>query len=308
MRQLTLSLALLFASQIGYAADDFQFEDEQPQMTEAQLQQAYQEWADDFNASLDRKTGEVQLPGGIAKLTIPSNFYYLSPEDTSRVLTEAWQNPPSAPTLGMLFPAQYSPLDDVSWGVTVEYVEEGHVKDEDASEIDYDVMLDDLIATTAEESKTREEMGYGSIALVGWAASPYYDTVNKKLHWAQELQFEGAETNTLNYNLRVLGREGYLRLNFIAGMSQLREIENNLDAVMDMTEFNPGHTYAEFNESTDKVAAYGIGALVAGGILAKKGFFAVMAVMLLKFWKFILIGVVAVGAFAGKFGSRKKAQ
>ena len=305
MKHFILSLSLLFSCQLALAEGDFQFEDEQPQMTEEELQQAYQAWADDFNAGLDRKVGEVQLPGGIAKLTVPESFYYLSPEDTSRVLTEAWQNPPSPQTLGMIFPAEYSPLDDASWGVTIEYVEEGHVKDEDAADIDYDEMLDDLIASTAEESKTREEMGYGSIALVGWAAEPYYDSINKKLHWAQELKFDGADINTLNYNLRVLGREGYLRLNFIAGMTQLSEIEDNLDVVMAMTEFNPGHTYAEFNASTDKVAAYGIGALVAGGALAKKGFFAAALLFLAKFWKFILIGVVAAGSFLPRLLRKK---
>lgn len=306
MRHTSLTTALLFSANFALAANDFQFEDEQPQMTEQELQQAYQIWADEFDASLDRKTGVVQLPGGIAKLTIPQSFYYLSPEDTSRVLTEAWQNPPSAQTLGMLFPSQYSPLDNESWGVTIEYVEEGHVKDEDAEEIDYDEMLDDLIASTNAESKTREEMGYGSIALVGWAAAPYYDSINKKLHWAQELQFDGADQNTLNYNLRVLGREGYLRLNFIAGMNQLTEIEQNLDTVMDMTEFNPGHTYAEFDESTDKVAAYGIGALVAGGVLAKKGFFAAALLVLAKFWKVILIGLVAFGSLVPRLLKRNK--
>lgn len=97
MRPIVLCCALLLSAPLTYAeGDDFQFEEPQPQMTEAEMEQAYFAWADEFNASLDRKTGVVQLPGGIASLTIPQNFYYLSPEDTSRVLTDAWQNPPSA--------------------------------------------------------------------------------------------------------------------------------------------------------------------------------------------------------------------
>ena len=42
----------------------------------------------------------------------------------------------------------------------------------------------------------------------------------------------------------------------------------------------------------DDVAAYGIGGLIAGKILAKAGFFAVI----LKFWKIIAVG--AIGLFS----------
>lgn len=253
---------------------------------------AYREWAADFEASLSRQTGRVALPGGIASLDVPENFYYLSPADSKRVLEQAWGNPESELGLGMLFPARYSPLDDASWGVTIDYESDGYVSDEDAADIDYGELLRDMQADTQEESKLRVESGYESIALMGWAAQPYYDSANHKLYWAQELQFGGMDERTLNYNVRVLGRQGVLLMNFIASMPQLSEVESHRDEVLAMTQFNVGNRYSEFDPDIDTVAAYGIGGLVAGKVMAKAGLLATGLILLKKFWFFLFLPLI----------------
>jgi hypothetical protein len=74
-----------------------------------------------------------------------------------------------------------------------------------------------------------------------------------------------------------------------------------------MAEFDAGHRYADYKPGTDKLAAYGLAALVGGGIAAKAGLFAKLGVFLLAFKKVILAGVVAVGAVAKKmFGGKDK--
>ena len=264
----------------------------------------YIAWAQKFVSSLDYQSGEIQLPGGVASLKVPENFYYLSPADTERVLTEAWGNPAGSETLGMLFPAGLTPIDRGAWGVTIEYSEDGYVDDSDAKDIDYSEMLQDMQEETRAENQDRVAAGYEAVDLVGWAAQPYYDEMSHKLHWAQELKFGEAEENTLNYNIRVLGRKGYLRLNFIADMEQLPEIEQNLDSVLAMAEFNDGYRYDQFDPEYDKMAAYGIGGLVAGKVLAKTGMLAVALVFLKKFGVYIVAG----GIFLfGRLFKRKQA-
>lgn len=246
--------------------------------------QPYSDEVKAFLAQLKPQTGTIELPNGVATLDVPRDFYYLSPQDANKVLVDVWGNPSGQTSvLGMLFPAGVTAFDDNAWGVTIEYVEEGYVSDEDADEIDYDDLLEDMQDDTFKESKARVDAGYESVKLVGWAAQPYYDRYTRKLHWAQELKFGANENHTLNYNIRVLGRQGYLLLNFIAGMEQLPEIDSNLDTVLSMAEFNEGQRYEEFDPSVDKVAAYGIGALVAGKVLAKTGMLAVLLVLLKKF-------------------------
>jgi uncharacterized membrane-anchored protein len=279
------------------------------QAAEQQVQLSAEEkeyiaWAQTFVSSLNYQKGEIQLPGGVAKLKVPENFYYLSPADTERVLTEAWGNPAGSETLGMLFPDGLTPLDRGAWGVTIEYSEDGYVDDSDAKDIDYTDMLSDMQDETRAENKDRVAAGYEAIELVGWAAQPFYDEMSHKLHWAQELKFGAAEENTLNYNIRVLGRKGYLRLNFIADMEQLPEIEQNLESVLAMAEFNDGYRYDQFDPEYDKMAAYGIGGLVAGKVLAKTGFLAVALVFLKKFGVYIFFGLAFL---VGKLFKRKKA-
>lgn len=275
-----------------------------PEGEQLSEEEQYIAWARALWDSMNRQTGVIKLPEGSATLNVPENFYYLNPEDTEKVLAEVWGNPPGQKTLGMLFPADSTPFDNDSWGVTLGYEEEGYVDDKDAGDIDYDDMLVQMKEDTAAESEQRVQQGYGPITLVGWAAKPFYDSSSKKLHWAQELNF-GEGPNTLNYNIRVLGRKGFLLLNFIAAMEQKQEIEASLDSVLALAEFDPGARYGDFNPDIDQVAAYGIGALVAGKVIAKTGFL-VAAVIFLK--KFGVIFVVALGALLVKLFKRKKAE
>lgn len=248
-----------------------------------------------FVASLHFQKGKVVVGDNLATFDLPSNFVFLGSADAERVL-EAWGNPPSdEPPLGMLMPAGVSPFDAASWAVTVEYEESGYVSDEDAAKIDYAEMLKDMQDDVHEANPEREKQGFEAIELIGWAAPPRYDAAEKKLYWAKELKFGDAKEHTLNYNIRVLGRKGVLVLNFIAGMEQLPDIEKNVGKVLAMTEFNPGSRYADFNPSMDKVAAYGLGALIAGKVAAKAGLFATLLILLKKLW---VIPALAIGWIA----------
>lgn len=232
----------------------------------------------------------------LAKLDIPKGYKYLDAKQTEYVLTELWGNPSTGePNMGMLFPDSMSPVSlDLTYGVEIDYSDEGYIEDSEAKNLDYDELLVEMQNDTREASKSRVYQGYESIELVGWAAEPFYDAEHKKLHWAKELKFGEEEgINTLNYNIRILGRGGYLNLNAIGDMNVLPLVQNDVDNILASVDFIEGQTYADFNPSLDKVAAYGVGGLIAGKVLAKAGFFA----LILKFWKFIALGVV--GVFVG---------
>ncbi len=275
--------------------------------TEVELtdEQKYQQWSQGIWDSLNRMTGEIKLPNAVATLNVPENFYYLSPSDSEKVLVEVWGNVPGQNTLGMLFPADVTPFDPQSWAVTIEYEEDGYVSDEDAQEINYQELLTQMQSDTQLASEERVKQGYEAISLVGWAAQPYYDQSTHKLHWAKEIKFGARDFNTLNYNIRVLGRKGVLVLNFIANMDQKPVIESQLETVLALAEFDEGQQYSDFDPAMDKVAAYGLGALVAGKVIAKTGFFA-MALIFLK--KFGIIIIVGIGAFLKRIFRKKDTE
>jgi uncharacterized membrane-anchored protein len=260
-----------------------------------------------FLAGLNFQHGKVSLPGGIATLNLPSNFRYLNPRDAEKVLVDGWGNPPGAATLGMILPTGVNPLSPAGWGVIVTYDKDGHVKDNDADTIDYADLLKDMQESIADNNPEREKAGYAPMTLVGWAEKPSYDKAQHKLYWAKELRTSGDKENGLNYNIRVLGREGVLVLNAIAGMAQIAGVKAEMKNVTAFTDFTPGNRYADFNSQTDKVAEYGLAALVAGGVAAKLGVFSKLMALLLAFKKIIVLAVAGGGAWLFKLLGRKKA-
>ena len=259
----------------------------------------YQQHTDSIESSLTFYADTtVQLGDGLASLTVPKGYRYVGAADANTVLVDLWGNPPGTAdgSFGMLFPDSLSVLDDACYGIDIYFTEDGYVDDEDAADIDYDELLDQIRADMAIENETRAEAGYETIDLIGWAQSPSYDAENKRLHWAKELYFEGEEGNTLNYNVRFLGRRGYLTMNVIGGIDDLPRVNENLDGILTSVNYNEGHRYADFSPGIDEVAGYGIAALVAGKVLAKTGLLASIGIFLLKGWKLVMIALVAAGA------------
>jgi len=239
----------------------------------------YREIMDSIEASFDYTTGIIDLQSGLATLDVPDGYRFMGSEQSEYVLSELWGNPPNE-VIGMLFPRGVTPMsDDFTYVVSITYSEEGYIDDADAKDLDYDELLETMQQDVLDNNSARIAAGYGYMKLIGWASPPFYDDANKKLHWAKELKFDESETNTLNYNIRILGRRGYLNL-----------------------------TYADFDPDIDEIAAYGIGGLIAGKVLAKVGLLAgllkfvkVIGLGLAKFWKPIAIGLVALAAGLKKF-------
>jgi uncharacterized membrane-anchored protein len=81
-----------------------------------------------------------------------------------------------------------------------------------------------------------------------------------------------------------------------------------MQQVTSFTNFTAGNRYADFNGSTDKVAEYGIAALVAGGVAAKLGFFGKLLALLLAFKKLIVLGVAAAVRWSGSSFKRRATE
>ncbi|MDH4319498.1 MAG: DUF2167 domain-containing protein [Desulfobulbaceae bacterium] len=257
-----------------------------------------------FLASLNFQSGKITIADDLVTLNLPDGFRYLSPKDAERVLVDAWGNPPGAENLGMIVPVSPGLFDDNGWAAIISYEEDGYVSDEEAEDIDYEKMKKELREASKEDNKERMESGYEPIEFVGWASTPYYDKPSHKLYWAKELKFGDAEVNSLNYNIRILGRKGVLLLNIVSTMPQLGVINTQIPNLLSMTEFNPGSRYTDFDPKLDKVAAYGLGALVAGTVASKVGLLAKIGTFLLAFKKLLIVIPVAIAGFFKKIFSK----
>ena len=298
-----LALAIPFLlppalAQDGAAPDTLTFD------AQALLDPIGNSYVDPVEGSFTYQRGEIALSNGVATLNVPEGFKFLDEQQTKRVLVDLWGNPSAEGCLGMIFPEQDGVLMEGGYAFVVQYDEIGYVKDDDADEIDYEDLLKNLKEEEKAENDERRQQGFDPAYTIGWAAEPFYDPDNKVLHWAKEIQFgDSASSNTLNYNVRVLGRKGVLVLNAVAGMEDLALVQEHVPDVLGIVKFNDGFRYEQFDSNVDDVAAWTIGGLVAGKVLAKAGIFALLAKFGLKF--LVLIGAAGAGIWRF-FSGRKK--
>lgn len=258
-----------------------------------------------FDKGLHKQTGDVQIPAANAVLHLGDKYYFLGPDEAKKVLTSVWGNPPSEVTdaLGLVIPAGKTVFDN-AWGAVITFNDSGYVTDDDAGSADYDKVLTDMRSGEDAENAQHVKEGYKGIHLLGWAQPPSYDKANHSLIWARELRIDGQAVNTLNYDVRVLGRKGVLSMNMLWDMNHLDEVRAAAADFGKVAAFSSGASYADYNSSTDKAAGYGLAGLVAGGVAiaaAKKlGLLALLA----PFWKFIALGFAAVGGFFAKLFGR----
>ncbi|MFQ6599370.1 DUF2167 domain-containing protein [Flavobacterium sp. C3NV] len=270
----------------------------------AQTNDTLAAYYDKVEKSFKYESGKITLSAGEGTLNVPKGFKFLNAAQTQDVLSNLWGNPEDKSVLGSLVPDGKGVTHSNSWMFVISYQGDGFVKDDDAGDIDYDDLLKTMKEDVQAENEERKKGGYPEVQLVGWASKPYYDNNLKVLHWAKELKFGTDEANTLNYDLRVLGRKGMYNISAVAGMDELAEVKASIPGILKSVEFNQGHKYLDFDADTDTVAAWTIGGLVAGKVLAKVGFFAILA----KFGKIIVIGIIAAFAGLKKFLFGKKDQ
>ena len=252
----------------------------------------------DFEQRLGYQTGTVTIGDNLATIALPTTFRFIGPEGSRRLLTQAWGNPPEAAkgVLGMLVPADSSPLSPEGWGVIIDFEEDGYVDDDDAATIDYTALLKQMQDATETSNEDRRKEGFPTVTLIGWAEPPSYDKSANKMYWAKELAFSDSDAHTLNYSIRILGRRGVLVLNAVAAMAQLPEIKSASPTILSSIEFNQGHRYADYIPGTDKAAEYGIAGLILGAAATKAGFFKILIAAVLAFKKLAFAGAIALFA------------
>lgn len=245
------------------------------------------------------RQGPADVPlSGQAVLRLPANFGYVPPAEAGQYL-EALGNPTTGGVAGLVVPIDNQKGD---WFVVIGYMPSGYIKDDDAKEWDADELLASLRAGTEEDNKQRAQMGIPGLEIMGWVEPPKYDESTRRLVWsiAARNQGQSADRDTgVNYNTYALGREGYFSLNLVTAQSTVMQDKPAVHALLSALQFDEGKRYTDFNPDTDRVAEYGLAALVAGAAAKKVGLLAAIALFFAKFWKLLLLGAVGVG-IAGK--------
>jgi uncharacterized membrane-anchored protein len=238
-----------------------------------------------------------------AVLKLPAGYIYV-PQPEAGQLLQAMGNRPGDTLIGTVYPA-----GDEPWFAVLRYINEGHIKDDDAKDWNADDLLKGLREGTEAGNEERTRRGIPAMEVIGWAEKPGYDATTHRLVWSASTRDKGT-TGTdglgVNYNTYALGREGYISLNLVTDLNTLPKYKPTALQLLGALQFNDGRKYTDFNGSTDKVAAYGLAALVAGVAAKKLGLLAIVLAFAAKFAKLLFAAGAAAVYGIGKFFGRKK--
>jgi len=238
----------------------------------------------------------VDLGDNLAQLDISSQFLFADGDDT-RTVMEYLGNPPSHEEIGMVIPNS----EEQNWFIVFEYSDVGYIKDDDSENIDAAAILESYRNGTEKANEQREKMGAAPIHVTGWYEEPFYNSRTNDLTWAMMLE-DDQKMQTVNYNIRVLGRGGYMSAVLVADPQSLDRLKPELASIVSNLSFKSGNRYSEYVKG-DKLAQIGLTALIAGGAGAaavKFGFFKAIA----KFGKAIFVAVLAFFAAIWRFLKR----
>jgi uncharacterized membrane-anchored protein len=229
-----------------------------------------------------------------AMLSVPKGEIFL-PAQEAGILLRRMGNFTNDRLLGMILPE-----GDENWFVVAEFDDSGYVKDEEGKDIDADKLLQGMKEGTEEENKARREKNIDPMRVTRWIESPHYDQASRHLVWSIELETldaNGAVKGTnLNYNTYALGRGGFVELNLVTDIASVEKDKTYVRQLLSNLKFIPGKRYGDFNASTDKVAAFGLLALIGGLAVKKLGLLALAGVFFVKFAKIII--AACLGGFA----------
>lgn len=227
--------------------------------------------------------------GAVARIEVPEGFVFLDGDGTRALLAASGERT-SGNELGFLRPT------NAPWSVFFEFDEIGYVKDAEKEKLDADALLDSIKRGTEAQNKHRQAAGHPPLIVVGWEQPPKYNPETQNLEWAIRATSEGEPI--LNYNTRLLGRKGAMEVVLVCDPNDLAATLPAYNKLLADHKFQTGESYAEYRPG-DKVAKYGLAALVVGGAAvgaAKLGLFAWLAVFFKKGFKVIIVALIAVVA------------
>ncbi len=144
--------------------------------------------------------------------------------------------------------------------------------------------------------------------VIGWIEPPNYDATSHRLVWSVLGKDKGTPDDArkdVNYNTYALGREGYFSLNLLSDSARIATDKSAAHELLANLTYQSGKRYEDFSASTDRIAEYGLLALVGGVAAQKLGLLALALAFVLKFAKVIFIGAAVFGAGVMKFFRRK---
>jgi uncharacterized membrane-anchored protein len=236
-------------------------------------------------------------PGGVgqidgkAQFKASAQYTFLDRADTDRFL-RLNGNPPHGHSYTI------APVEG-NWFGILSFADEGYIKDDE--KIDADALLAQLQENNLAGNERKRKEGYDTLTLLAWAIPPRYDAETRRLEWGTRLRSDRDGTELVNVSTRLLGRSGYTSAVLVTTPATLEADLADFKKALKDFDYVSGEKYSEWREG-DKVAAYGLGALVVGGAAAAASSKGGLKAILLA----VAAGAAAVWTGAKRLLARRK--
>jgi uncharacterized membrane-anchored protein len=242
--------------------------------------------------------------GDKAQIDIPKGYRFTGKEGAQQVLVLT-HNVPNGSELGALI----ADARDANWFMIFEFRDTGYVKDDEKNSLDTDALLKSIREATEEGNEERQKRGWKPLHVTGWDKPPFYDPASHNLTWATRVKGDDPSSEgSVNHSIRLLGRRGTINVDLVASPDEYAASISDFNTLISGFSYNQGNRYSDFTPG-DKVAKYGLAALIAGGA----GAVALKTGLLAKLWKLIVVAFAAIAGFIKKifrsiFGKEEKVE
>ena len=197
-------------------------------------------------------------------------------------------------------------LGDYSYSFYLAYNDDGYISLDDWKELDPKSLINQLRETAKKNAEYYKSQNLEYVKSIDWIFQPSLNEKFKTVSYSYKVVWSDNKITMEAKNL-TLGKKGYISSVYVIPYSENLNLEKEASYAKQFAntvKFNEGYRHADY-KSGDKVAAMGIGGLVAGSLgvkaLAKAGVFA-------KFLKFGWILLAPLLLFLGKLSGGGKTK
>ena len=239
--------------------------------------------------NFEEKEFMAPVEGAGGSIKIDSSEIFLTGNDVNQYSYWTWGYP------------DYS-LMLIRSGADTIYVEHeggGYVSIDDWKNVDANAMIKELNDNAKKIAQDRKAKNISYATNLSWVHKPQLDRQKNMVYYAYKVEWSDDDLSLESLSL-VLGRKGYTTVTFVTtydeNISLAATSKKNKDKASTFI-YDEGEMYSNF-KTGDKVAAVGIGALLAAtlGVKAlKPGLLIGLMLLLKKFWFILLLPLLAIG-------------
>ena len=285
-------ITLFIYSSISFAVEERKIENKEERIKKLDTLTWYN-WDDPKNHIVTLEKANVELD------ILEHEYYLKGNKDINQYSWWTFGKPSDGEDL-VIFGGTYT--------VYINFIDEGYVTLDDWKSIDTDVWIKEMRNTAKTNAEIFKKQKLDYVENIDWISEPEFDDKNNNVNYSYEVLWNDG-VKTLESKNILLGRKGYLGIVFVFEVTpdtNLVQEANFSKEFVQYINFKEGSRHEDY-KSGDKVAAIGIGGLVAGTLgvkaLAKAGILAKFLPLLAKFWWIILAPIAAIFGFARKKSS-----